>query len=56
MTNDRIKHILDSHGIPNFIEDGRIYADSMASGTALFEEVIDLTNISRAGLYAWLGY
>jgi hypothetical protein len=56
MTIERIKSILDSHGVPNFIAAGRIWADTMTAHTALFEEVEDLTDYSRADLFAWLGY
>lgn len=52
----KIQSILNDHGVPNFIADGRIYADSMVAFTALFEEVEDLTDYTRADLYAWLGY
>ena len=51
-----IRAILDAHGIPNFIGAGRIYADSMIAGTALFDELEDLTDYTRAELYAWQGY
>lgn len=51
-----IKSILDAHGVPNFIADGRIYADSMMAHTAPFEEIEDLTDYTRAELFAWLGY
>ena len=52
----KIKTILDSNGVPNFIAAGRIFADSMGAFTALFEEIDDLTDYSRDELYAWLGY
>ena len=52
----KIQTILDAHGVPNFIADGRIWADSMTAHTALFEEIEDLTDCSRADLFAWLGY
>lgn len=52
----RIKSILDSHGVPCFISANRIFADSMGAFTAPFEEVEDLTDFTRAELYAWLGY
>lgn len=56
MTIHKIKSILDDHGVPNYIVNGRIYADSMIASTDTFEVVEDLTNYSRAKLYAWLGY
>ena len=56
MTIERIKSILDSHGVPNFIAAGRIFADSMSAFTAPFEEIEDLTDYTRAELFAWLGY
>ena len=52
----QIQTILDAHGVPNFIAAGRIYADSMVAFTAPFGQIEDLTDCSRAELYAWLGY
>lgn len=52
----KIQTILDTHGVPNFIAAGRIWADSMAAHTALFEEIEDLTDYTREDLFAWLGY
>ena len=56
MTTTKIQSILDSHGVPNFIAAGRIFADSMGAFTAPFEEIEDVTDFTRAELYAWLGY
>lgn len=56
MTIERIKKILDLHGVPNYTQDGNIYADSMISGTTLFEKVENVTRWSRSQLYIWLGY
>ena len=56
MTIERIKSILDSHGVPNFIAAGRIFAASMCAFTDPFEEIEDLTDYTRAELFAWLGY
>ena len=56
MTLAKIQAILDDHGVPNFIAAGRIFADSMVAFTAPFEEIEDLTDYSRAELFAWLGY
>lgn len=52
----KIQTILDAHGVPNFIAAGRIFADSMCDFTAPFEEIEDLTDYTRAELFAWLGY
>lgn len=52
----KIRSILDSHGVPNFIAAGRIFADSMGAFTAPFEEIEDVTDFTRAELYTWLGY
>lgn len=52
----KIQAVLDAHGVPNFIAAGRIFADSMGAFTAPFEEIEDLTDYSRAELFAWLGY
>lgn len=56
MKTERIAEILALHAIPYAIQDGRIYADTMACGTAAFKEVEDLTDFTRSQLYAWLGY
>lgn len=56
MSIAKIQSILDSHGVPNFISAGRIFADSMGAFTAPFEEIEDVTDFTRAELYAWLGY
>ena len=56
MSISKIQSILDSHGVPSFISAGRIFADSMGAFTAPFEEIEDLTDYSRAELFAWLGY
>lgn len=56
MKISRIKKILDAHSVPNFEKEGHIYADSMISGSGLFEEVEDLTGWSMKKLRAWLGY
>lgn len=52
----KIQTILDAHGVPNFIAAGHIFADSKGAFTAPFEEIEDLTDYSRAELFAWLGY
>lgn len=51
-----IKKILNNHGIPHYEKDGNIYADSMESGTELFENVVNVTTFSRTELFDWLGY
>lgn len=56
MTLERIARILDAHSVPHYEKDGHIYADSMISGTELFEEVEDVTNWTASKLAAWLGY
>lgn len=53
---ERMQKILDDHGIPNYVQNGHLYADSMLSGYPIFYEVEDLTNYSRSELYSWLGY
>lgn len=53
---DRIGKILENHNVPFYVNNGRIYADSMIAGTGLFEQVEDLTDCSRKKLYDWLGY
>lgn len=56
MTNATIKQILKNHGVPHYERDGNVYADSMESGTELFEKVVDVTLWSRTELFRWLGY
>lgn len=56
MTHEQITRILDDHGIPYYTNSGNIYADSMEAGTALFENVVNVSAWTRSQLYAWLGY
>lgn len=56
MGNVDIGKILKEHSIPYFEKNGKIFADTMLAGTELFEEVEELTGISREKLYKWLGY
>lgn len=52
----KVSKILERHGIPFCIDNGRIFADSMVNGTKTFENTIDLTNFTVSELYSWLGY
>lgn len=56
MDTDTIIKILCNHSIPYQVRVGRVLADSMESGTALFEHVTDVTDFSRSELAVWLGY
>lgn len=56
MRIERIKEILDFHSIPNYTQNGSIYADSMEAGTEVFEKIENVTGWSRSQLYTWLGY
>jgi hypothetical protein len=56
MTNATIKQILKNHGVPCYEINGNVYADSMISGTKLFERVENVTLWSRTQLMTWLGY
>lgn len=56
LTNDHISRILARHGVPHYIEDGRIYADAMESGSEKFAVLVDLTGSSLFSLRNWLGY
>lgn len=56
MSTKAITSILNDHGVPYFWDNGNIYADSMISGTAIFEQVENVTSWSRQQLYIWLGY
>lgn len=52
----KIERILKNHCIPYYIENDRIYADSMIAGTAVFEDVEDVTDWTSDDLASWLGY
>jgi hypothetical protein len=56
MTNAQIKQILKDHGAPYYEENGNIFADSMISGTKLFEQTENVTKWSYSKLMTWLGY
>lgn len=56
MTIEQIKNILSNHGVPFYVQGGRILADSMIAYTEPFQEVVDLTDYTRQQLFAWLGY
>ena len=56
MKVEYIEKILISHSVPYFVKDGHIFADSMMSGTELFEVVEDLTALTKKQLYELLGY
>lgn len=56
MSIEYIGKILDLHGVPYMVTGGRVLADSMIGGTAIFERTEDVTNWSIARLHAWLGY
>lgn len=56
MSKEKIAKILAAHFVPYFEKDGRIFADSMMAGTALFEEVEDCTDWSLGKMLSWLGY
>lgn len=53
---EKIRKILDLHGVPNYTQNGSLYADSMISGKKLFEEVENVTDWTKNQLYIWLGY
>lgn len=48
--------ILDAHGVPYRIRNGRIEADTMGAYAEVFEEVEDVTDFTRTELFDWLGY
>lgn len=56
MTKEKIKQILNAHGVPHYEQGGAIYADSMESGTAIFERVERVSDWSFKRLLDWLGY
>lgn len=51
-----VERILINHSVPYFIKDEHIFADSMMSGTELFEVVEDLTTLTKKEILIWLGY
>lgn len=56
MTINKLKHILDLHGVPFKEKNGRVLADSMIAGTQIFERMEDVTDWSPRKLRVWLGY
>lgn len=56
MTSEKIIKILKDHGVPYKVEGNQILADSMISGTKLFEKTENVTTWTRAELLTWLGY
>ena len=56
MTPKKIINILKAHYIPYKMENGQILADSMQSGTKLFEKTENVTDWTREQLFIWLGY
>lgn len=56
MKVENIEKILISHSVPYFVKDEHIFADSMMSGTELFEVVEDLTTLTKKEILIWLGY
>lgn len=56
LTNDHISRILTRHGVPHFIKNGHIYADSMEAFTKKFEVLVDLTGCTLGQVRRWLGY
>lgn len=56
MTSEKIIKILKNHGVPYKVEDEQILADSMISGTKLFEKTENVTDWTREQLFIWLGY
>ncbi len=53
---EKIKKIIDRHHVPYFEQNGRLFANSMEGGTELFEHAVDVTDMTKPELYAWLGY
>lgn len=52
----QIETILKAHSVPYYIKNNQIYADSMISGTKLFDCTENVTNWTKKQLYVWLGY
>ena len=56
MEYEKILKVLEAHGIPFFITGKQIFADSMISGTGLFEQVEEITKMNKSQFMQWLGY
>lgn len=56
MKTETIERILKQHSVPYYIENDRIYVDSMLAGTELFAETEDVTDWTLGQLRDWLGY
>lgn len=56
MTPKKIIKILKAHGAPYKVVNGQILADSMISGTKLFEQTENVTDWTGEQLFIWLGY
>lgn len=56
MKIERKAEILERHFVPYYVEDDRIYVDSMRADSEDFEKVEDMTEWSITELYDWLGY
>ena len=56
MKKELIKKLLNAHSIPYLVYGDRLLADSMISGTKLFEVTEDVTDWTEQKLYDWLGY
>lgn len=56
MSTAKIKRILAEHGAHFYELCGEVFADSMISGTKLFEQVENVTKWSYPKLMSWLGY
>lgn len=54
MTNEKIKKVLEKHGIESHMANNRIYAHSYEAGGAY--EMHDLTGMSLKRLLIYLGY
>lgn len=54
--NEQVIQILKAHSVPHYELYGNIYADSMIGGTELFEEVVNVTDMSKKELLNFLGY
>lgn len=56
MTAKTIIKMLEAHSVPYKVVDEHILADSMLSGTEIFEKTLDVTRFTKAELLSWLGY
>ena len=57
MTIEKLTRILEKHGVPYELIDGKVMAeDCYTYNGVLYMDILDVTYISPEQLYDWLGY